>query len=79
MIWSSFAEFGAMGGYGVFVWGSVGVSAALLALEVWQARLGRRQALDTVGEAMDAEGDEAFAPHSPGDSPPHKERSGVAP
>ena len=55
MIWSSVAEFGAMGGYGVYVWGSVGVSAALLALEVWQARMGRRQALEAVCEAMDAE------------------------
>lgn len=58
MIWSSFAEFGAMGGYGVYVWGSVGVSAALLALEVWQARVGRRQALDAVCEAMDATGED---------------------
>jgi heme exporter protein D len=58
MIWSSVAEFGAMGGYGVYVWGSVGVSAALLALEVWQARMGRRQALEAVCEAMDAHGED---------------------
>ena len=54
MIWQSAAEFWAMGGYGVYVWGSVGVSAALLALEVWLARTGRLQALDAVCEAMDA-------------------------
>lgn len=55
MIWSSASEFWAMGGYGLFVWGSMGVSAALLALEVWLARMGRSQALDAVCEAMDAE------------------------
>ena len=55
MIWSSASEFWAMGGYGVYVWGSMGVSAALLALEVWLARVGRQQALEAVCEAMDAE------------------------
>lgn len=54
MIWQSASEFWAMGGYGVYVWGSMGVSAALLALEVLLARIGRRQALDAVCEAMDA-------------------------
>lgn len=57
MIWSSASEFWAMGGYGVYVWGSMGVSAALLALEVWLARMGLSQALDAVCEAMDAEPD----------------------
>ena len=52
MIWQSAAEFWAMGGYGVYVWGSMGVSAALLALEVLLARVGRRQALDAVCEAI---------------------------
>ena len=55
MIWQSASEFWAMGGYGVYVWGSIGVSAALLALEVALARMGRRQALDAVCEAMDAQ------------------------
>lgn len=55
MIWSSASEFWVMGGYGVYVWGSMGVSAALLALEVWLARMGRSQALDAVCEAMDAQ------------------------
>jgi len=54
MIWTSASEFWAMGGYGVYVWGSMGVSAALMVLEVWLARVGRRQALDAVCEAMDA-------------------------
>lgn len=55
MIWTSAAEFWAMGGYAEFVWGSMGVSAALLAVEVLLTRLGRRQALDAVCEAMEAE------------------------
>ena len=55
MIWSSASEFWAMGGYGVYVWGSVGLSAALLALEVVLVRMGSQQAHDAVCEAMDAE------------------------
>jgi heme exporter protein D len=62
MIWQSASEFWAMGGYGVYVWGSMGVSAALMWLEVWLARVGRRQALDAVCEAMDAAQEEAHAP-----------------
>lgn len=58
MIWSSAAEFWAMGGYGEYVWGSVGVSLALLALEVLTTRMGRRQALDAVCDAMEADRDE---------------------
>jgi heme exporter protein D len=54
MIWQSASEFWAMGGYGVYVWGSMGVSAALLALEVLLARAGRQQALNEVCEAIDA-------------------------
>lgn len=55
MIWSSASDFWHMGGYGVFVWGSMGVSAALLLLEVWLSRRGRQQALCVVCEALDAE------------------------
>jgi heme exporter protein D len=55
MIWQNAAEFWAMGGYGVYVWGSMGVSGALLALEVVLARGGRQQALEAVCEAIDAD------------------------
>jgi heme exporter protein D len=54
MIWSSATEFWAMGGYAVYVWGSLGVTAALLWLEVLWVRRGRAQALDAVCEAMEA-------------------------
>ena len=33
MYWNSFSEFLAMGNHGVYVWGSVGVMALLMALE----------------------------------------------
>jgi heme exporter protein D len=38
MRWESWSQFWAMGGYALYVWGSVGVTALLLAVEVWQAR-----------------------------------------
>ena len=64
MIWQSAAEFWAMGGYGVYVWGSMGVSAGLLALEALLVRRGRRHALDVVCEAMDAAEDTQTGGHS---------------
>lgn len=42
MQWHSLADFLHMGGYGPYVWGSFGVSAAALALEQWLLR--RRRA-----------------------------------
>ena len=45
MNWSSWSDFFAMGGYGVYVWGSFGMCAAVLALEVALLVL-RRRALD---------------------------------
>ena len=34
MNWGGWSEFLAMGGYGLYVWGSYGVTVALLGLEV---------------------------------------------
>ncbi len=45
MRWESWSEFWAMGGYAVYVWGSMGVTALLLAMEVLQARWAHRQTL----------------------------------
>ncbi len=42
----SWSQFWAMGGYAVYVWGSVGVTALLLAVEVWQARWAHRVVLN---------------------------------
>ena len=52
MRWESWADFWAMGGYGFYVWGSMGVTALLMALEVWQARAARREALRQVQAQM---------------------------
>ncbi len=46
MRWESWSQFWAMGGYAVYVWGSVGVTAFLLAVEVWQARWAHRVVLN---------------------------------
>ena len=45
MRWESWSQFWAMGGYAVYVWGSVGVTALLLAVEVWQDRWAHRVVL----------------------------------
>ena len=46
MRWESWSQFWAMGGYAVYVWGSVGVTALLLAVEVCQARWAQRVVLN---------------------------------
>ena len=60
MIWNSANEFFAMGGYGLYVWGSFGVCAAALALEPFLLSR-RRQAIlqslrrHALAEQMDQE------------------------
>ena len=44
MIWHSWNQFWAMGGYGIYVWGSVGATAALVLGEVAALRWRRRAA-----------------------------------
>jgi heme exporter protein D len=44
IVWHSWNEFAAMGGYGPYVWGSLGVVAAGLAIEVLALRARRRAA-----------------------------------
>jgi heme exporter protein D len=43
--WHSLGEFLHMGGYGLYVWGSYGAMALLMALEPWLAARRRRRAL----------------------------------
>ena len=45
MIWGSWDAFWAMGGYGLYVWGSYAVAVAVAAIEIWQLRARRRAAL----------------------------------
>ena len=53
MMWQSAFEFWAMGGYGVYVWGSVGVSVGLLTLEAALVHMVRQRALEAVRMNMD--------------------------
>ena len=49
MTWASFSDFLAMGGYGLYVWGSYGVMAAALAIEVTLLVVRRRNTLNHLG------------------------------
>ena len=42
MNWSSFSEFAAMGGYGLYVWGAFGVTAIAMLGEMVSLRARRR-------------------------------------
>ncbi len=42
LYWSSVSDFLAMGGYGLYVWGSFAMTAIVLAAELWSLRLRRR-------------------------------------
>ena len=65
MRWTSWAEFWAMGGYALYVWGSFAVSAALMAVEVWQARQQRMDTLRLLRRERDLQaGDAAQEPPS---------------
>ena len=56
--WSSWSDFFAMGGYGLYVWGSFGMCALVLALETGRPaarRRGlRREALEVAADATGA-------------------------
>ena len=47
MNWTSFADFAAMGGYGLYVWGSFGVTAIVMLGEMVSLRA-RRKALQAM-------------------------------
>jgi heme exporter protein D len=49
MNWASWSDFFAMGGYALYVWGSYGVTAGLIAVEVIMLLVRRRSALRRVG------------------------------
>lgn len=49
-MWNSFGEFLAMGGYGLYVWGSLGVCALVCILEPVSLNLKRRALLAEVRE-----------------------------
>jgi len=51
MQWSSPSEFFAMGGHGLYVWGSYGVAALLMVVEPWLAARRRRRAVHDAASA----------------------------
>ena len=52
MIWNSWNDFWAMGGYGLYVWGSFGVTAMCLALEMVWVKNARAQALTQIAHEL---------------------------
>jgi heme exporter protein D len=55
MIWNSWNDFWAMGGYGLYVWGSFGVTALCIALEMLWVKNARAQALTQIANELVAE------------------------
>ncbi len=62
MIWNSMSEFFAMGGYGDYVWGSFGVTALLMAIEVAHVGYERQQTLQRLRMLHDAQADAVDLP-----------------
>jgi heme exporter protein D len=52
MIWNSWNDFWAMGGYGLYVWGSFGVTALCVALEMIWVKNARAQALAQISDEL---------------------------
>jgi heme exporter protein D len=55
MYWNSFSEFLAMGNHGLYVWGSVGVTALLLTLEPILVIQGRKRLVARLKRQLRAE------------------------
>ena len=51
MIWASWSDFLAMGGYGLYVWGSYGVTLGALGIELAALAARRRRVAQLVKEA----------------------------
>jgi heme exporter protein D len=49
MSWASWSDFFAMGGYGLYVWGSYAVTVGVVATEIVLLRVRRRNILDHLG------------------------------
>ena len=56
MRWESWSQFWAMGGYGWYVWGSVGTTVLFLLLEIWQARMAFQNALALARTELELKG-----------------------
>lgn len=56
MQWNSVSEFFAMGGYALYVWGSFGVTAAVMLVESLQIRRQRQELLRELRTELLSEG-----------------------
>lgn len=55
MHWNSLSEFLAMGGYGLYVWGSMGMTALVMLLEPWFITRRRRSTEQRLARQLRAE------------------------
>jgi heme exporter protein D len=53
MIWASWSDFWAMGGYALYVWGSYAVVALVLLLEVYSAAQRQRRAIAQIHDQQE--------------------------
>ena len=61
--WGSLDAFLTLGGYGLYVWGSFGITAVLMVLEPVLIRQRHRQALQQLAQELQAQkGDSASSP-----------------
>ncbi len=57
MQWLSVADFFNMGGYAFYVWGSFGITAAVVVIEIVQVRAQRREILRNLLNQSESEDD----------------------
>ena len=55
MNWNSASDFFAMGGYGLYVWGSYAVTLAALLIEPWWVKARHRRAREQINHAATLE------------------------
>lgn len=55
MQWLSVEDFFHMGGYAFYVWGSFGITALVMVVEIWQLRAKRREILRNLLNETDSQ------------------------
>jgi heme exporter protein D len=55
MSWQNTSDFWAMGGYGLYVWGSYAVVLICIVVEILLARAGQRESVQTARELSEQE------------------------
>jgi heme exporter protein D len=56
MNWASWNDFVAMGGYGLYVWGSYGVTLGMMVTEIVLLMAGKRSLLEQLRRTLGARG-----------------------